>query len=144
MLRGIDPVLSPELLKVLCEMGHGDEIVFTDLYFPAAQMSRQGGALLVRADGVTIDRLLKGLAPLFDLDRYSTPVIMMASVDGDHILDPRTEATYREALGGYAGAVERLAREDFYARAKSAYAIVATSETAQYGNIILKKGNFSV
>lgn len=142
MLRGIDPVLSPDLLKVLCEMGHGDEIVFTDLYFPAAQMARQSGAQLLRADGVTVTALLKGLAPLFDLDRYATPVVMMAPVAGD-VLDPTTEASYREVLG-YSGEVARLPREAFYARMRAAYAIVATGETAQYGNVILKKGNFSV
>lgn len=142
MLKGIDPVLSPDLLKVLCEMGHGDEIVFTDLYFPAAQMARQSGAILLRADGVKVTSLLKGLAPLFDLDRYATPVVMMAPVAGDR-LDPETERVYREALG-YSGGVERIAREDFYVRMRSAYAIVATGETAQYGNVILKKGNFSV
>lgn len=142
MLRGIDPVLSPDLLKILCEMGHGDEIVFTDRYFPAAQLARSSGALLVRADGVTVSALLEGLAPLFDLDRYATPVVMMAPVAGD-TLDPSTENVYRTALG-YSGAIDRLPREEFYARMRGAYAIVATGETAQYGNVILKKGNFSV
>ena len=142
MLRGIDPVLSPEMLKTLCEMGHGDEIVFTDRYFPAAQTARRGGVMLLRADGVKVTELLRALAPLFDLDRYAVPVVMMAPVGAD-VLDPATEAMYREALG-YQGAVERISREDFYARTLGAYAIVATSETAQYGNVILKKGNFSV
>ena len=143
MLRGIDPVLSPDLLKVLCEMGHGDEIVFTDLYFPAAQLARRNGVALLRADGLKVSQLLRGLAPLFDLDRYSTPVVMMAPVAGDHIVDPETENVYRAALG-YTGKIERISRENFYARAGNAYAVVATGETMQYGNVILKKGNFSV
>ena len=143
MLRGIDPVLSPDLLKVLCEMGHGDEIVFTDLYFPAAQTARRNGTILLRADGLKVAQLLKGLSPLFDLDRYETPVIMMAPVEGDHILDPETENVYREALG-YTGKIDRIPRKDFYLRMAKAYAIVATGETMQYGNVILKKGNFSV
>ena len=141
MLRGIDPVLSPDLLKTLCAMGHGDEIVFTDAFFPAEKLAREGGATLLRADGLGVPALLKGLAPLFDLDRYSTPVVMMAAVPGD-VLNPETEKAYREALGHW-GPVERLTREDFYDRAKKAFAIVATSETMQYGNVILVKGNFT-
>ena len=96
MLKGIDPVLSPDLLKTLCEMGHGDEIVFTDAHFPAASVARAGGTVYLRADGVDIPRLLKGLAPLFDLDKYATPVGMMAAVEGD-TLDPKTEANIRAA-----------------------------------------------
>ena len=139
MLKGIDPVVGPDLLKALCEMGHGDEIVFADAHFPAAAVARAGGAICLRADGVDIPRLLKGLAPLFDLDRYATPVVMMAAVAGD-ALDPRTEAHVRDALG-YAGEVERIEREAFYERARRAYAVVATGDVAQYGNVILKKGN---
>ena len=90
MLKGIDPVLSPDLLKTLCEMGHGDEIVFTDAHFPVASVARAGGTVYLRADGVDIPRLLKGLAPLFDLDKYATPVVMMAAEEGD-TLDPKTE-----------------------------------------------------
>lgn len=141
MLKGIDPVLSPDLLKTLCEMGHGDEIVFTDAHFPAASVARAGGTVYLRADGVDIPRLLKGLVPLFDLDRYATPVVMMAAVEGD-TLDPKTEANIRTALS-YQGAVERVEREAFYDRAQRAYAIVATSDVAQYGNVILKKGNMT-
>ena len=141
MLKGIDPVLSPDLLKTLCEMGHGDEIVFTDAHFPAASVARAGGTVYLRADGLDIPRLPTGLAPLFDLDKYATPVVMMAAVEGD-TLDPKTEANIRAALG-YQGPVERVAREAFYDRAKRAYAIVATSDVAQYGNVILKKGNMT-
>ena len=141
MLKGIDPVLSPDLLKTLCEMGHGDEIVFADAHFPVASVARAGGTVYLRADGVDIPRLLKGLAPPFDLDKYATPVVMMVAVEGD-TLDPKTEANIRAALG-YQGPVERVAREAFYDRAKRAYAIVATSDVAQYGNVILKKGNMT-
>lgn len=141
MLKGIDPVLSPDLLKTLCEMGHGDEIVFTDAQFPAASVARAGGAVYLRADGVDIPRLMRGLAPLFDLDKYATPVVMMAAVEGD-VLDPATEANIRAALS-YTGGVERMERTAFYARARAAYAIVATGDVAQYGNVILKKGNLT-
>ena len=103
--------------------------------------SRENGAVLLRADGVGVPALLKGLTPLFDLDRYSPPVVMMAAVKGD-TLDPKTERDYRAALG-FKGKVRRIARNAFYERAKRAYAVVATSETAQYGNVILVKGNFT-
>ncbi len=137
MLKGISPVLSPELLKVLAEMGHDDEIVFADAHFPSAGLGRDG-AIVLRADGIKCDLLLAGLAPLFELDSYSTPVVMMAAVEGD-TLDPEVERRYRAALN-YDGKVDRMERYAFYDRAKKAYAIVHTGETAQYGNIILRKG----
>jgi len=137
MLKGISPVLSPDLLKVLCEMGHGDEIVVSDAHFPAHSVVR-AGAVVLRADGVGADALLAGIAPLFELDAYATPVAMMAAVPGDE-LDPSVERRYRAALG-YDGVIERVERFAFYERARSAYAIVVTGETAKYGNVILKKG----
>ena len=134
MLKGISPVLSPDLLKILAEMGHGDEIVFSDAHFPAHTF----GVRVLRADGVSCAALLKGLAPLFELDAYATPVVMMEAVPGDE-LDPAVERRYRDALG-YAGEVERMERYAFYERAKKAYAVILTGETAKYGNVILKKG----
>lgn len=134
LLKGISPAISPELLKVLAEMGHGDEIVFSDAHFPAHTMN----ARVIRADGLGCDELLKGLAPLVELDSYATPVIMMEAVKGD-TLDPEVEKKYRAALG-YKGTIERMERYAFYERAKKAYAVVLTGETAKYGNIIIKKG----
>lgn len=137
MLKGISPLMSPDLLKALAEMGHGDEIVFSDAHFPAHFFGR-GGAVVLRADGVPADRLLAAVAPLFELDSYATPVVMMEAVPGDS-LDPDVERAYRAALG-YEGEVERMERYAFYERAKKAYAIVLTGETRKYGNVILKKG----
>ena len=134
MLKGISPVVSPALLKALAEMGHGDEIVFSDAHFPAHTFN----ANVIRADGIAADRLLAGVAPLFELDSYATPVVMMEAVPGDS-LDPAVEAAYRAALG-YDGTVERVERYAFYERAKKAYAVVVTGETRKYGNVILKKG----
>ena len=128
MLKGISPVVSPDLLKTLAEMGHGDEIVIADAHFPG----------VLRADGLDADQLLAGIIPLFELDAYATPVIMMEAVPGD-TLDPSVEARYRKALG-YDGIIERVERFAFYERAKKAYAVVLSGEVAQYGNIILKKG----
>ncbi|MBR6797553.1 MAG: L-fucose mutarotase [Opitutales bacterium] len=134
MLKGISPVISPDLLKILAEMGHGDEIVISDAHFPAHTFNEK----VVRADGLGADALLAGIIPLFELDAYAIPVIMMEAVPGD-TLDPAVEAKYRKALG-YDGQIERVERYAFYERAKKAYAVVISGETAKYGNIILKKG----
>jgi len=128
MLKGISPIVSPELLKILAEMGHGDEIVISDAHFPAHTFNEK----VVRADGLGADALLAGIIPLFELDAYAVPVIMMDAVPGD-TLDPAVEAKYRKALG-YDGKIERMERFAFYERAK------ISGETAKYGNIILKKG----
>ena len=134
MLKGISPVVSPDLLKTLAEMGHGDEIVIADAHFPGHTFNSR----VLRADGLDADQLLAGIIPLFELDAYATPVIMMEAVPGD-TLDPAVEARYRKALG-YEGVIERVERFAFYERAKKAYAVVLSGEVAQYGNIILKKG----
>ena len=134
MLKGISPIVSPELLKILAELGHGDEIVISDAHFPAHTFNEK----VVRADGLGADALLAGIIPLFELDAYAVPVIMMDAVPGD-TLDPAVEAKYRKALG-YDGKIERMERFAFYERAKKAYAVVISGETAKYGNIILKKG----
>ena len=134
MLKGISPVVSPDLLKTLAEMGHGDEIVIADAHFPGHTFNSR----VLRADGLDADQLLAGIIPLFELDAYATPVIMMEAVPGD-TLDPSVEARYRKALG-YDGIIERVERFAFYERAKRAYAVVLSGEIAQYGNIILKKG----
>ena len=83
MLKGISPVVSPDLLKVLAEMGHGDEIVISDAHFPAHTFNDR----VIRADGIPADRLLSGIIPLLELDSYATPVVMMEAVPGD-VLDP--------------------------------------------------------
>ncbi len=134
MLKGISPVITPSLLKILAEMGHGDEIVISDAHFPAHSFNSQ----VLRADGIGADTLLSAIIPLFELDAYATPVIMMEAVPGD-TLDPTVEARYRTALG-YEGTIERVERYAFYERARQAYAVVVSGETAKYGNIILKKG----
>ena len=134
MLKGISPVVSPDLLKTLAEMGHGDEIVIEDAHFPGHTFNSR----VLRADGLDADQLLAGIIPLFELDSYATPVIMMEAVPGD-TLDPAVEARYRKALG-YEGVIEREERFAFYERATKAYAVVLSGEIAKYGNIILKKG----
>lgn len=134
MLKGISPAVSPDLLKTLAEMGHGDEIVISDAHFPGHTFNSR----VIRADGVGADTLLAGIIPLIELDSYATPVVMMAAVPGDS-LDPEVETRYRRALG-YDGTIERMERFAFYERSKKAFAVVISGETAKYGNIILKKG----
>lgn len=134
VLEGVSPVLSGEMLKVMSDMGHGEEIVISDANFPA----HTACATVIRADGVPADEILRGMAPLFTLDTYSVPVAMMSAVKGDS-LDPNVEARYRVALG-YTNVIERIDRFDFYARASKARAVIVTGEMAKYGNIILKKG----
>jgi L-fucose mutarotase len=139
MLLGISPVISPELLAVLARMGHGDEIVLADAHFPGETFND----LVLRADGVSVPPLLDGILPLFVLDEYvESPLIMMAAVTGD-TLDPTVETSYRAVVDTHwpnTPAIERIDRFAFYERAKSAFAVVMTGETAKYGNIILKKG----
>jgi L-fucose mutarotase len=139
MLKGISPLLSPQLLALLHSMGHGEEIVLADAHFPARSVNRD----VVRADGLRIADLLDAILPLFELDSYvDDPLVMMAAVEGDQ-LDPSVEVRYRRAIDRHAPQappIARIERFAFYARAHEARAVVATGETAKYGNIILKKG----
>jgi L-fucose mutarotase len=139
MLKGINPIVSPDLLKILAEMGHGDEIVLADAHFPGHTFCPKN---VLRGDGLKIPDLLEGIIPLFELDAYDDPLIMMAAVEGDS-LDPQVEADYMTSIRTYdpnASAPVRLDRYAFYDRAEKAYACVITGTTAKYGNIILKKG----
>ena len=141
MLKGIPAVLSPELLKVLAEMGHGDEIVLADGNFPAESMGKDG--VVLRADGHTVPELLDAVLQLIPLDQYvSQPVALMDVVPVDYV-QPTIWEEYRALMAKHGEdpqAVEKMERFAFYERAKKAYAIVATGETAIYANILLKKG----
>ena len=139
MLIGISPVLSPELLDALFRMGHGDEIVLADAFFPGDSCNSR----VIRADGIRIPVLLDGILKLVNLD-YAVPhpVAMMAAIEGDK-LDPGVEKSYREVIDRlWPGTppTERIERFAFYERTKKAYTVVMTGETVKYGNIILKKG----
>jgi L-fucose mutarotase len=139
MLKGISPIISPELLALLSRMGHGDEIVLADAHFPGETLNQT----VLRADGLRIPDLLAAILPLFELDSYVPhPLAMMAAVEGD-MLDPKVEQSYLEAIhrsNPNVAPIERIERFAFYERTKSAFAVVMTGETAKYGNIILKKG----
>jgi len=139
MLKGISPLLSPELLSVLYRMGHGDEIILADAHFPGESFNNR----VLRADGLCISDLLEAILPLFELDAYvSAPLTMMTAVEGDE-LEPAVEVSYLNAIhktNPSVAPVERIERFAFYERAKKAFAVVMTGEIAKYGNIILKKG----
>lgn len=142
MLKNIPPILSPELLKVLCEMGHSDRIVIADGNFPAESMGKN--AIVIRADGHGVPELLDAILQLFPLDTYvEKPVSLMQVMKGDNAETPIWD-TYKEIVAKYddrgndaIGEIERFA---FYEQAKTAYAIIATGETAIYANIMLQKG----
>lgn len=134
MLKGISPLVSPDLLKALCEMGHGDEIILSDAHFPAHTL----GVPVLRADGIPVADLLAGILPLLELDVYvDHPVVMMAPVPGDS-LDDALMAKVHALVP--AEKVEHIERFAFYERARKVFAVVVTGETAKYGNILLKKG----
>ena len=137
MLKGVSKVVSPELIKILCEMGHGDELVIADGNFPSAS----NGKRVVRADGIGGVEMLKAILALIPLDTYvDENFLLMQTVQGDPT--PEIWADYYQVATEMddnfrPGNIERFA---FYERAKQAYAIVATGESQIYANIIIKKG----
>ena len=137
MLKGISPIISTELLKILCEMGHGDEIVIGDGNFPAASNAKR----LVRLDGHGVPEILDAVLKLIPLDSYvESPAMLMATGEGE--ATPEIWATYEEIINKNNGEtkISSIERFAFYERARNAYAVIATGETAIYANIILKKG----
>lgn len=138
MLKGIPDIISPELLKILDEMGHGDEIVIGDGNFPAASNAKR----LVRLDGHGVPEILEAILKLVPLDPYvDSPVMLMQVTPGDDI-DPVIWKDYAKIVKEQSGdfKMSEIERFKFYERARDAYAIIATGETALYANIILKKG----
>ena len=142
MLKGIPKILSPQLLKVLCEMGHSDRLVIADGNFPSESMGKN--AKIIRCDGHGVPELLEAILTVFPLDTYvETPVSLMQVMPGDNVETPIWDE-YKEIISKYdergekaIGQTERFA---FYDEAKTAYAILATGESALYANIMLQKG----
>ena len=139
MLKGISPLISPDLLAVLSRMGHGDEIVLADAHFPGESLNVR----ILRCDGIKIPDLLSAILPLFELDTFvNSALIMMEATNGD-VLDPNVENNYLKSIqktNPQIKLIERIDRFEFYDRSRNAFAVVMTGETAKYGNIILKKG----
>lgn len=139
MLKGISPLISPEMLKVLAEMGHGDDLVIANAHFPAHTFHEN----VIRADGQLIAPLLNAILPLFEIDSYvDDPIIMMEPIAGD-ILNPNIEEAYISSIKEYAPDVPGIVKVDrfkFYDRVKNAFAVILTSEVEKFSHIILKKG----
>lgn len=142
MLKGIPSIIGPDLLKVLCEMGHGDTIVIADGNFPAASIAKE--SILIRMDGHGVPEILEAILKLMPLDQYvEQPVTLMERCVGDNA-DISIWDRYKKIVGDAEVRGEKLIgtleRFSFYDEAKKAYAVIATSETSQYANVILKKG----
>lgn len=142
MLKGISPVISPDLLKALAEMGHGDELVIADGNFPCHSVGKN--AIVIRADGHGVPEILDAVLNLIPLDTYTQkPVALMEVVKGDTCGTPEIWGTYEDILNKYEPThhdIDYTERFAFYERAKRAFLIIATGEKAIYANILLKKG----
>lgn len=142
MLKNIPAILSPELLKVLCEMGHSDRLVIADGNFPAETIGKDG--IVIRMDGHGVPEILDAVLQLFPLDTYvEHPMLLMEVMSGDPV-ETLIWNTYKEIVKKHdergetaVGYAERFA---FYEEAKKAYAIIATGEKALYANVMLQKG----
>lgn len=142
MLKGIPKIISPDLLKALCEMGHGDTLVIADGNFPAESVGKN--AIVLRYDAVGVPPLLEAILTLFPLDTYvEKPVSLMAVVPGDTVKTPiwdEYKAILAQSDARGEEMIEQVERFAFYEKAKKAYLVIATSESALYANIILQKG----
>lgn len=138
MLKNIPSLLSPELLKILMEMGHGDELVIGDGNFPAASTAQR----LVRLDGLNVPEVLEAILHLMPLDSYEDNAFLMAKTPYDSVETPiweTYEAIAQKGDPNFKG-FNQIERFAFYERTKRAYVVIATSESSLYANIILKKG----
>ena len=136
MLKGISNLLSPELLKTLMEMGHGDELVLGDGNFPATSHAQR----LIRADGHNIPMMLDAILPLFPLDYAADFAAVL--MDG-HNTEPAIWNNYKEILSAYSDGDKPflvISKLDFYERAKNAYCVIATGESERFANLIIRKG----
>ena len=145
MLKNIPPILSPELLKVLSEMGHGNRICIGDGNFPGASMAKAKNAVFLRADGHGVPELLDAILTVIPLDAYvETPAMLMEKMDCDKDLEIPVWDEYKKIIAKHddrgAAAVGNYERFEFYEQAKDCYCILQSGETAIYANIILQKG----
>ena len=143
MLKGIPEILSPQLLKVLCEMGHSDRIVIADGNFPVESMGKD--AIVVRCDGHGVPELLDAILTVIPLDSYvEKPVTLMEVMPGDPVKTPIWD-TYKEIVSKHdergAEAVGNIERFAFYEEAKKAYCIIAT-QTLCFRKVLLSTNNF--
>ena len=142
MLKGIPPIISPALLKALCEMGHGDELVIADGNFPSESMG--ANSIVIRADGHGAPEILEAILKLIPLDPdVEKPIALMELTPGETCPTPEIWQVYKDILQAHEPdnhQIDMMERFAFYERAKKAYLIIATGETAIYANVLLKKG----
>lgn len=138
MLKGVDPLLGPELLATLRAMGHADEIAIVDANFPAAANARR----LIRAEGASATRMVEAVLSVLPLEQFEPVAAFRMAVDGapDELPPVIGEFAGLLAAVGYEGPIGALGRFEFYERTRGAYAIVSTGERRYWGNLILKKG----
>jgi L-fucose mutarotase len=142
MLQGINKLLTGDILKILCDMGHGEELVIADANFPAETYAKR----LIRCSGIDGSQLLEAIAPLFPLDTYvdnPTAVMDLTDEDKKKMPTPVVWGSYEKILqtmGDHFEELGKIERYEFYERAKNAYAIIQTGEERQYGNLLLIKG----
>ena len=137
MLKNLPKILTPELIKVLCEMGHGDEIVLVDANFPSCSVNKN----VVRADGVSATELLKAILEVIPLDTYSDyNFLLMDTAAGDPV--PSIWKDFEDIVKEMDknAKIQKLERFEFYDRSKKAYAVVASGEERTYANVIIRKG----
>lgn len=142
MLKNIPPILSPMLLKTLCEMGHSDRLVIADGNFPSESMGKD--AIVIRCDGHGVPELLDAILTVFPLDTYvEKPVNLMQVVEGDNVETPIWD-TYNQIVSKHdqrgTDAIGTIERFGFYEQSKSCYCIIATGEKSMYANVMLQKG----
>ncbi len=138
MLRGIHPLLGPDLLHALATMGHGDEIVIADANFPASTL----GPKVIRADGVAAEPLLAAILQHLPLDTFAPAAVWRMAVVDDPEQVPEICTSYQRIVNKLAGSfgIESVERFAFYERSRQAAYIVSTGEQQLYANLILKKG----
>ena len=145
MLNNIPKILSPELLKALCEMGHGDRICIGDGNFPGSSVAKAKNAIFLRADGHGVNEILDAVLQVMPLDAYvQCPVYLMDKMECDVNMDIPIWEDYKKTVEKYDERSEKAfgfyERFEFYDYAKECYIILQTSETSQYANVILQKG----
>ena len=145
MLKGVPKILSPELLKILCEMGHNDVLVIGDANFPGTALARAGGAHIVRADETGAVELLDAILTLIPADQYvETPIVVMQKEPLDKDLDIPIWKEFEAAVESHdprgSAAIGFISRFDFYEQTKKAYAVVQTGEQAVYACVMIRKG----
>lgn len=145
MLKGISPLLSPKLLKLLAEMGHGDYIALCDANCPVEMFSRTGGAIAVRADGISATDLMRAILDIMPVDRsYPKPFVIGNKTEADKEIPCPIWDEFKKIAAEYDERGEdcfiQLERDDFCNFISHAYAVVQTGERALYGNIAIRKG----